>query len=202
LKKVVYATVKDGKLTVSFPTVKAGQAVLSAIAIASTDMNLQVSPKPETSWSWAEAEHVVMEKTPVALLPIDKNTRVNTRYKAVLATLKGTYTKKVLRDSTCISFGKGNANTIQWNISTGLAQVYSLRFNYMNSTGRVLHLRMKFLASDGTILKDDEITFPDTPEKWRMISTTTGSFINAGHYRVILSAPDMNWLTFESLIVQ
>jgi len=72
----------------------------------------------------------------------------------------------------------------------------------MNPTGKVLHLKLKFISSDGTVLKDDEITFPDTPGKWRMISTTTGTFINAGHYRVILSAPDMNGLTFESLSVQ
>ena len=202
LKKVVYANIKAGKLIVSFPNVKAGQAVISAIAIASTDINLQVPAKQATLWSWNEAGHTVMEKTPLAMLPIDKNARIITGYKAVQATMKGTYSKKVLRDSTCISFGKGNTNSIQWNISTGLAQVYSLRFNYMNSTGKVLHLRLKFVTSDGTVLKDDEITFPDTPGKWRMISTTTGTFINAGHYRVILSAPDMNGLSFESLAVQ
>jgi hypothetical protein len=72
----------------------------------------------------------------------------------------------------------------------------------MNPTDKVLHLRMKFISSDGTVLKDDEITFPNTPEKWRMISTTTGTFINAGHYKVILSAPDMNGICFESLTVQ
>jgi len=165
-------------------------------------MNLQSQVKPETSWSWAEAEHKVLDKTPVSMLPVDKNTRVNTAYKAVLANLKGIFSKKVLRDSTCISFGNGTTNSIQWNISTGLAQVYSLRFSYMNQTGKALHLGMKFLSSDGTVLKDDEITFPNTPEKWRMISTTTGTFINAGHYRVILSAPDMNGICFESLTVQ
>jgi len=202
LKKVVYANVKDGKLIVSFPNVKAGQAVLSAIAIATTDENIQVPDKTGTSWSWAEAEHKVLDKTPAAMLPVDKNTRVNTAYKAVLANLKGNFSKKVLRDSTCICFGNGTTNSIQWNISTGLAQVYSLRFSYMNPTAKVLHLRMKFISSDGTVLKDDEITFPNTPEKWRTISTTTGTFINAGHYRVILSAPDMNGICFESLTVQ
>lgn len=34
------------------------------------------------------------------------------------------------------------------------------------------------------------------------MSTTTGTFINAGYYRVVLSADDMNGLAFDALDVQ
>lgn len=44
LKKTVKATVKGGYLTISFPEVKSGQAVISAIAIASLNKNLKASP--------------------------------------------------------------------------------------------------------------------------------------------------------------
>ncbi len=202
LKKVVYADVNDGKLLLSFPTVKAGQALISAIAIASTVHQVQVPVLPATTWSWQEAGSNFREKTPLSMLAEDKNSNSVKVYKASTATVKGSFTKKILCDSVSISFGKGTTNTIQWNITTGLAQVCALRFNYNNSNGQALHLRMKFIASDGTLLKDDEITFPNTTEKWRMISTTTGTFVNAGHYRVILSAPDMKGLSFESLMVQ
>ena len=176
--------------------------MISAIAIASANMNLQVPVLPETAWSWEEAGRNFRVKTPLTMLPDDKNIRVSTIYKASLAVTKGMFTKKIICDSICISFGNGTSNSIQWNITTGLAQVYSLRFNYINLTGKILHLRMQFIASDGTVLKDDEITFPNTREKWHNISTTTGTFINAGHYWVVVSAPDMNGMSFESLAVQ
>ncbi|RYD74389.1 MAG: DUF4982 domain-containing protein, partial [Sphingobacteriales bacterium] len=45
LKKTVKVFVKGGKLVVSFPQVKAGQALISAIAIASLNKNIKVSAK-------------------------------------------------------------------------------------------------------------------------------------------------------------
>jgi len=202
LKKVVYANVKGGQLIISFPEVKAGQAVISAIAIASTDKGLSAATLPATDWSWTAADSLVMGITPKEMLPEDKNARLSTTYEAEKATLKGKYVKTNIRDKDGIRFGAGISNSIQWNISTGLAQVYALRFNYANTTGKPIPVTLQFIASDGTVLKNDEISFPETPEKWRMISTTTGSFINAGHYRVILSAPRMNGLTFDALDVQ
>ena len=45
LKKTVKVFVKGGKLVVSFPQVKAGQALISAIAVASLNKNIKVSAK-------------------------------------------------------------------------------------------------------------------------------------------------------------
>ncbi len=209
-KKVVNATVSNGKLTISFPEVKAGQAILSAIAIATTDVSAKVSasqavgndPKYSTNWSWAKANLEVMEKTPKELLPEDKNARTSTLYEAEDATLKGKFTKKEHRKAQGVFFTAGANNSIEWKVSTGLAQVYALRFKYMNTTGKPIKVRMQFIDSKGVVLKDDEISFPDTPDKWKMVSTTTGSYINAGHYRVLLTASDMNGLAFDVLEVQ
>lgn len=35
-----------------------------------------------------------------------------------------------------------------------------------------------------------------------MMSTTTGTFINAGHYKVLLSADTMEGLAFDALDIQ
>ena len=35
-----------------------------------------------------------------------------------------------------------------------------------------------------------------------MMSTTTGTFINAGHYKVLLSAEKMDGLAFDALDIQ
>lgn len=201
-KKVVYATVKGGILKIDFPEVKAGQALISGIAIASANMNVKPTLFPASDWSWEKANRKVMEKTPKELLPEDKNARVSVAYEAEAATLKGKYQKKEHRKQMGVFFGKGKGSSIEWNISTGLAQVYALRFKYMNTTGKPMPVRMKFIDSKGVILKEDILTFPETPDKWKMMSTTTGTFINAGHYKVVLSAENMEGLAFDALDIQ
>ena len=63
VRKVVYATVKGGMLKIHFPEVKAGQALISGIAIASTDQELKPTVFPASGWSWEKADKEVMEKT-------------------------------------------------------------------------------------------------------------------------------------------
>jgi len=47
---------------------------------------------------------------------------------------------------------------------------------------------------------EGDISFPPTPAKFKTISTTTGSFVNAGSYRLVLSGAD--GVVFESVEVQ
>ncbi len=201
-KKVVYATAQQGVLKISFPEVKAGQALISGIAVASENQQQLPSALPSADWSWTKADEDVLEKTPKEMLPEDKNTRTSVTYEAEAASLKGSFTRKEHRKQSGVFFGKGQKNSIEWNVSTGLAQVYALRFKYMNTTGRPMPVRMQFVDSKGVVLKDDILTFPETPEKWKMMSTTTGTFINAGYYKVQLSAEDMNGLAFDALDIQ
>ena len=202
LKKVVYATVKGGKLVISFPEVKAGQALISAIAIATTDKNIQSKLSIQSDWSWTDADKNVLEKTPKEMLPEDKNARVSTVYEAERTILKGNFEKIIVKNKEGIRFGKGIKNSIQWTISTGLAQIYALRFNYMNTTGKPVKTHFQIFTSNGVLLRDDEITFSEAPEKWKQISTTTVSFINAGTYRILISGENLMGLSFESLLVQ
>ncbi|NDW12241.1 DUF4982 domain-containing protein [Bacteroides sp. 214] len=204
-KKVVYADVKGGSLVINFPEVKAGQAVISAIAIASS----QQQSKPVTfgegrkeTTMWKSFNTSVMEKTPKELLPEDLNTRANVTYEAEEAKLRGKFTKKEHRKQVGVFFGESKTNSIEWNISTGLAQEYAMRFKYMNTSGRPITVRLQFIDKVGAVLKDAEITFPEAPEKWRMMSTTTGTYINAGYYRIVLTAADMAGLAFDAVDVQ
>ena len=72
----------------------------------------------------------------------------------------------------------------------------------MNLSGKPIPVNLKLIAPNGSVLKNDTLTFPDTPEKWRMMSTTTGGYINAGTYKVILSTENMDKLSFDALDVQ
>lgn len=202
LKKTVEVQVKGGELLISFLEVKAGQALISAIAVATTDATAKPAVYAPVEWSWEEAAKERIIKTPKEMLPEDVDERPNVTYEAEDAVIKGKYTKKEHRKQQGVFFEKGTDQSIEWNISTGLAQVYALRFKYMNLTGKPVPVKLQFIDSKGVVMKEDQITFPEAPEKWRMMSTTTGTYINAGYYKVILSADTMEGLAFDALDVQ
>jgi hypothetical protein len=202
LKKVVYAEAKHGKLTISFPEVKAGQAVISAIAIASTDKNIRMKNPVQSDWSWKEAAKQVAEKMPKELLPEDTNARASIIYGVDKVVAKGNYELKLHRNRQGIFFKEGANSSVQWEFTTGLAQVYALRFSYMNETGKPVPVNLKLIAPNGTVFRDETITLPETIEKWRMLSTTTGDYINAGTYKLIISAPNLQGISFAALEVQ
>ena len=96
-KKVVDVKVKGGLLTVSFPEVKVGEAIISAIAIAAKgeigdaekwNVILKGS-KPESGMSktyWADLDKDVVEKYPKELLPQDNEVFPAVRYKSKSST--------------------------------------------------------------------------------------------------------------------
>lgn len=183
-KKVVDIKVKGGLLTVSFPEVKVGEAIISAIAIAAKGeigdaekWNVAFKgSKPESGMSktyWADLDKDVVEKYPKELLPQDNEVFPAVRYKSKSST---------------------------WTINPGVAREYMLRFRYKNTTGEQQVGRLKIVDSKGIVLLDRDMTFPETPNKFKTIGTTTDSQINAGTYQIILSGlPDVS---FDYLEVQ
>lgn len=179
-KKVVYADAEDGKITISFPEVKVGEAVISAIAIA-TDKPVAMS-MADTSRSlpsnyWSNLDTDTIARTPKSALPTDTEAFPAVRYTV---------------DNTLQQPG--------WTITPGIAREYMFRFRYRNTKEKDIDARIKVTDSSGTILVNRSMTFPKTPRKFKTISTTTGTQINAGTYRVTLeNAEDVE---FEYLEVQ
>ena len=99
-------------------------------------------------------------------------------------------------------FTDKKTNSIEWTVQTGLAQIYALRFKFMNTSGKSLPVHFQFIDSKGIVLKEDTLNFPVTPDKWKMMSTTTGSYINAGKYTVRLSADSMLNFAVDALEIQ
>lgn len=201
-KKVVNTTVEGGGLEITFPEVKAGQALVSAIAIASLDETTKPAPpSPAKGWSWENIPEVV--KTPKSELPEGTAARPKMSYPARDALLKGQPAKTVLvKKKEGLCFGEGLDNSTEWDISVGLANVYALRFWYMNTTDQPISVTLEVEDSKGEILKSGTITFPEAPKKWRIINTTTERYINAGTYKIRLKAPKMTGLCFHALDVQ
>lgn len=183
-KKVVDIKVKGGLLTISFPEVKVGEAIISAISIAAKGeigdaekWNVAFKgSKPESGMSktyWADLDKDVVEKYPKELLPQDNEVFPAVRYKSKTST---------------------------WTINPGVAREYMLRFRYKNTTGKQQVGRLKIVDSKGIVLLDRDMTFPETPNKFKTIGTTTDSQINAGTYQIILSG--LPNVSFDYLEVQ
>lgn len=202
LKIVVEAEASDGRgLTVDFPEVKAGQAVISAIAVATTEAAAEAAPLAPSTWSWAAADRDVLARTPAELLPAEPVTRPAVTYEAEEAAIEGRHRIEVLRKRAGVFFGKG-PGSIAWTVRTGVAQVCAFRFKYVNFTGRPVPLRLRLIDPAGIVLRDTELLLPDLGEKWRVLSTTSGSYINAGTYRIVLSGDELEGVAFEALDVQ
>ena len=204
LKRVVYAKAKDGRLRISFPEVKAGQAVICGIAISeelrviATPHSDRWSEKSEestcavgcavansslftlhSSLSWKELDTDTIAKLPKAELPQDTEARPATVYQPV-------------KESS-----KLKVKSSKFIIKPGLGQEYALRFRYKNTTGAAVKARMTITDSKHTVLVDRMVSFPPTPPKFKMLSTTTGTQINAGTYTVHIDTQDIEFKELE-----
>ncbi len=168
MKRVVDAKAKDGKIRISFPEVKAGQAIICGIAISS---NKAYTSQTTASVNWHALDTDTIAKLPKESLPQDAEARPASVYTPTKA-------------STFI-------------IKPGLGQEYALRFRYKNISGKPQKARMTITDSKRTILVDRQITFPVTPNKFKMISTTTGTQINAGTYTVKIDTKEVEFKELE-----
>ena len=178
-KRVVDIDHEGGDLVVSFPKVNAGQAMISAIAIATT----QASKVPDIPLSkapmWERFEKDILVKTPDSLLPPRSSTAIEVE-------------------------GRKVRNRMEWDFNVGVAKVYALRWKYYNpEQSRLLHVRIT--DAKGVVYKDDDITFLQTQQKKtkrKMTSITTGSQVNAGHYHVTLTGDGIGDMLFDALTVE
>lgn len=92
---------------------------------------------------------------------------------------------------------------ITFLISPGVADKYTLRLKYYNAEEKTIPVKMQLQAADGTIMKNEALNFkPAKKNKTGTVTTTTGTSINAGNYRVILTGADANGLAISGLEMQ
>lgn len=179
MKRVIVAKSKDKRLRVSFPQVKAGQAVIAGIAVACKsdepdESEVPYRPQlPQGEWRALDVDTVA--RLPQELLPADEEARPAT---------------------ICEPTGsRGHLTT--WTITPGLGQEYALRFRYKNTTGSPVKARLTIVDTKKIKLVDRELTFPPTPAKFKMLSTTTGTQINAGTYRLTVEGQGLEFKNME-----
>jgi len=87
--------------------------------------------------------------------------------------------------------------------TVGVADIYSLTVSYNNPLQQVLKGKLQLLSADETLMKEEAVEFtPTRVGKSNYITTNTGSIVNAGHYKVVLTAPEAAGLSVNVLDVQ
>jgi len=143
----------------------------------------------------------------IAVLPVTNMERatdlkLTVSYKPEAATLMGSAVVAETVGKKAITF-KSNDGGVAWAINPGVADVYTIRIKYLNTTGKTLNADVSVLAADGTVMKTGIIAFAaTTADKWKTVETTTGTSINAGNYKVVISAKDAAGLNISGIEVQ
>lgn len=178
-KRVVNIHNTGNEIKIDFPKVNAGQAIISAIAVASKNKPTGEVCYPVIKDMWKNFDKDILTTTPDSLLPPKTNSSI---------TAEGILNKGVMT----------------FNYNVGVAKVYALRFRYYNpEKERTLHVKITDL--NGVVYKEDDITFVKTPEKKtkrRNTSITTGSQTNAGSYIVTLTGDGIDKMLFEKLTIE
>ena len=177
-KRVVDVHNDRDAIRISFPQVKAGQAMIAAIAVA-TKENVASRSVPNGSTMWQDFEKEISVKMPDSMLPPKSNPALE---------VEGKMVKKQM----------------VWNYQVGVAKVYALRWKYYNPE-KVRKLHVKITDQNGVVFKDDDITFLQTEQKItkrKMTSITTGTMVNAGNYHVVVSGEGLDKMMFDALTIE
>jgi beta-galactosidase len=128
-----------------------------------------------------------------------------TSYKAVNGKLVGAgIVKGQIDGKDRVIFTKDSDDSfVEIDIAVGVADTYSLTMSYNNPSTKNIDGRLQFMAADGTMMREEAVTFtPTRAGKSNYINSTTGSMINAGHYKLRIRASSAEGLSINALDVQ
>ncbi|MEP6805801.1 MAG: malectin, partial [Flavobacterium sp.] len=101
-----------------------------------------------------------------------------------------------------IEFTKKTNNSIEFEVKPGVAGIYLMRFKFMNKNETPLKVHFKMEDAYGIMMRNDTIEFFPSPEKWKVLNTTSGGYINAGTYKITLEGEDLKGLMLDSFEFQ
>ncbi|WP_295768271.1 malectin domain-containing carbohydrate-binding protein [uncultured Mucilaginibacter sp.] len=111
--------------------------------------------------------------------------------------------KDTLSGRKVIRFTQPAGGRATFAITPGVGDVYALRIKYYNFTDRPLTGKMTLLAEDGTVMKEEDVIFGVVKKgKSGTHATTTGTSINAGNYRVVITGVDAKALNLSGVEMQ
>ena len=150
-----------------------------------------------------QAEKYVVAVNPASTIEPAYDLKPSTTYKAPAATLSAGLAKETVNEKAAVTFKKPSDDVLEWNISIGAADTYSLTIKYANQQQKTLKAKLELRAADGTLMKQETAAFIQSePGKWNYYTTSTGTMINAGNYKIRLIALDAEGLSISGLDVQ
>jgi beta-galactosidase len=148
------------------------------------------------------ASNSIVVMIPVSSMQPAYDLKSISSYRPLQATVSTDAERTTINTKDAITF-KSNIASLEWNISTGVADVYSITIRYANETGKELKAIMQLLQADGTLMKEEALNFtPSKTGKWNYATTNTGSMINAGNYIIKIKAVDAIGLSISALDIQ
>ncbi|MGZ3758017.1 MAG: malectin domain-containing carbohydrate-binding protein [Mucilaginibacter sp.] len=155
---------------------------------------------------------VVLGSSPqyiVAVLPVSTlepatDLKPTISYKAANATVQG---EGVIADTLAgkkvIRFNQPSGGAAAFDIAPGVGDKYEFRLKYYNYTTKTFTAKVQLRAADGTLMHEEILNFkPVQKGKSGTAITTSGTSINAGNYRVIITVIDANGLVISGLEMQ
>ncbi|GGI51620.1 hypothetical protein GCM10011425_28320 [Mucilaginibacter galii] len=141
---------------------------------------------------------------PAVTLEPATDLRKTITYRADNAEIKGSgAVADTLSDRKVIRFTQPSGSSVALAITPGVANLYALRIKYYNFTGKPLTAKMQLVAADGTVMKEEALTFKTVVKgKSGTLATTTGTSINAGNYKVVITALDAQDLNISGIEMQ
>ena len=174
-------TVVNGRneiFDVFYKNVEKGEVIQLSHADAATVTNLVATPIPD------------MGEEPA--------TRPVSKFEAEELPVTGAVERGNFRNGDFVKLNEPGG-TIEFEVNPGLAATYLIRFRYMNRSEESIPMQIELLnALNGVSMLRETIWFEPADEKWRIMSTTTGSQINAGLYKIRLTVLDKPGIEFES----
>jgi hypothetical protein len=132
-----------------------------------------------------------------------KDDRPSLKLEAEAAKISGDgIVKGNFKSSDYVEFTKNTANSIEFEVNPGVANIYLMRFRYMNMTEEPIKVKLIIEDAYGILLRNDTIEFPAPTEKWKLLNTTSGGYINAGKYKIRIESDNMKGLRLESFEFQ
>ncbi len=155
-----------------------------------------------------KGEKVLFENNTIAVVPTydmgeKDDSRPVTLFEAENAKTSGTGIEKGnFKKSDYIEFTQNTANSIQFEVKPGVAGIYLMRFKFMNQNEKPVKVKFKMEDANGIMMRNDEIEFSSASEKWKVLNTTSGGYINAGTYKISLESKEMKGLRLDSFEFQ
>ncbi len=148
-------------------------------------------------------KNVIMAMQPANRMQPAYDLKPNVSLRPATAVKIGTKAKDATVNGRETIVFTGDKQGLEWPINIGAADIYSFTLRYSNETGIDRNGTIAIVAADGKVMKSDNITFTQSRAgKWSYITVNTGSMINAGNYKVRITAENAAGVGVSGLDVQ